>query len=64
MEPYSTPVLRDLGRMDAVTRKSGPSNDFASEDGRVEGDLQQWCDVFPFLPWCNGTNGAANSASF
>ncbi len=35
MKPYVTPILRDLGRMDAVTRKSGPDTDFASEQGRI-----------------------------
>ena len=28
MRPYEPPALRDLGRMTAVTRKSGPDFDF------------------------------------
>ena len=53
MTPYSKPVLRDLGQMSSVTRKSGGETDI---DGFPAGsDLPPWqqllCRFYPFS-WC------------
>lgn len=58
MKPYSRPVLRDLGRMDSVTRKSGPDNDPGAELWTY-GEWDTLCDgpFAPWLPWCNGASG-------
>ena len=63
MSTYQKPVLRSLGRMDVVTRKSGPDDDFGSEPSWTQGDWQSLCDVWPWLPWCNGPGGATGAGT-
>ena len=56
MRAYETPKLRELGRMDAVTRKSGPNWDGANETRSPGDPPPDWfCQLFPFLPICGGS---------
>ena len=64
MNPYQKPVLRSLGRMDAVTRKSGPDDDWGSEDSWTYGDWQSLCEPWPWLWFCDGPAGAGGTGPF
>jgi hypothetical protein len=65
MAPYTEPVLHDLGRMGAVTQKTGPTFDIG---GEPEGtNVSIICQFFPFLNFCqaqSGPSGSSGSGSF
>ena len=69
MGAYEKPVCRELGRMEAVTLKTGPNNDGGGEN-RTPGDPPpDWfCDLFPFLRICGGAGigggGLSGTGSF
>jgi hypothetical protein len=52
MKPYHAPVLRDLGSMSHVTRKSGRRRDTETLD-RAPQNRPPVCDFMPWLPPCN-----------
>ncbi len=55
VKAYAKPLVRPLGRMDAVTRKSGDNQDIDGEPaGSKLNIFQQWvCRFIPDLPFCS-----------
>ena len=55
MKPYEKPELRDLGRMSAVTQKSGVFDDVGGEPSEGNTFFGWLCQLFPDL--CSGQFG-------
>lgn len=51
MRGYEAPVLRALGSMAAVTRKSGTRFDIETFQ-QAESNVPPICQLFPFLQFC------------
>lgn len=62
MKPYTTPILRQMGRMDSVTRKSGPYYDTGGEPGGPTQRFPRLCEII-WIPWLCDPNGGTGGIS-